>query len=208
MQWVFSNVERNIDLVLQTTVQTAQQCTTTCQPDTILHNICIQFGRCILQSGEYGILYLSNGFVQTVGNFLIAYGNLHRQGRDTVWTMNNVVLGSLIAQVCQGRADSNLDTLSHTLRYLHVVLTGHILLNISGEVVTSGTDRVITYDTTQRNHSNLCATTTDIYNHVTLWSIYIDTNTDSSSHRLKNQVNVTSVSMLSTVAYSTKLHLG
>ncbi|CUQ63572.1 Uncharacterised protein [Segatella copri] len=34
----------------------------------------------------------------------------------------------------------NLDTLSHTLRNLHVVLTAHIFLDIGSKVVTGCTD--------------------------------------------------------------------
>ena len=42
-----------------------------------------------------------------------------------------------------------LDTLCHTLTHLHVVLTSHILLDISGEVVTGDTYAVVAHDTSQ-----------------------------------------------------------
>ena len=42
-----------------------------------------------------------------------------------------------------------LDTLSHTLRYLDVVLAAHVLLDVGCEVVTSGTDGVVAHDTTE-----------------------------------------------------------
>ena len=63
VQRVFGNVEGDVDLTLQTTVQAAQQGTATSQPDTILHDVGIQFGGRILQGGEYGILYLGYRFV-------------------------------------------------------------------------------------------------------------------------------------------------
>ena len=90
-----------------------------------------------------------------------------------------------------------LNTLCHTLTDLHIVLTTHIFLNICSEVITSYTDRVITYDTTQRDYSNLSATTTDINNHVTLWSLYIKTHTKSCSHWLEDKIYITTISVFS-----------
>ena len=40
-----------------------------------------------------------------------------------------------------------LDTFCHTLTDLYIVLAAHILLNISCKIITSNTNRVVTYDT-------------------------------------------------------------
>ena len=143
-----------------------------------------------------------------MSNLLIAYRHLHRERCDTVRTVNDEVFRSLITQICQGRTHMNLDTLSHTLGNLHVVLAAHILLDVGCQVVTGCTDRVVGYDTTQRDDCNLGATTTYINYHVTFWCLYVDTDTDSSSHRFKNQIYVATVGMLGRVAYGTELYLG
>ena len=63
--------------------------------------------------------------------------------------MNHEVLGSILTQIREGRTYSNLDTLSHTLTDLHIVLTVHILLNISCQIISSRTDGVVGNDTTE-----------------------------------------------------------
>ena len=84
-----------------------------------------------------------------MSDLLIAYRHLHWESRNTVRTVYHEVLRSLVAQVGQGRTHMYLDTLSHTLRYLHVVLAAHVLLDVGCEVVTSGTDGVVAHDTTE-----------------------------------------------------------
>ena len=201
-------MEWDVNLVCQALVQTTEQCTATREPDTVLHNISVKLWWSILKGREHGILNLSHGLVQAVSNLLIAYWNLHWEGCDTVRTMNDEVLWSLLTQVCQGRTYVNLDTLSHTLRNLHVVLTAHVLLDFSGEVVTGCADRVVGNDTTERNNGNLGRTTTYINYHIAFRCLHIDTDTDSGSHRLKNQINVATVGMLGRVTNGTELHLG
>ena len=101
----------------------------------------------------------------------------------------------------------DLDTLSHALRNLHVVLTAHILLDVGCQIVTSDTDGVIAHNTAQRDDGDLGGATADINNHVALWGLDVDTNANGCCHRLKNEVNITTIGMLGRVANSTKLHL-
>ena len=49
MQRIFRNMERNVDLIGQSLIQSTKQCTTSGEIDTIVHNISIQFRRCIFQ---------------------------------------------------------------------------------------------------------------------------------------------------------------
>ena len=121
--------------------------------------------------------------------------------------MYNVILWSLITKIGKSRTYMNLDTLSHTLRNLHIMLTCHILLYVRCKFVTSHTDRVVAHDTTERDYGNLSRTTTYIHDHVSFWSFYIHTDTDSSSHRLEDKIYITSIGMLGRVTHSTKLNL-
>ena len=82
-----------------------------------------------------------------MGYFLIAYGNLHGQGGDLVRTVHHVVLGSFFSQIGQCRANIYLDTLSHALAHLHIVLRTHVVLDVGREVVASHLDAVVGHDT-------------------------------------------------------------
>ena len=120
--------------------------------------------------------------------------------------MNDIVLGSLVAQVCQRRTDVDLDTLGHALADLHIVLTRHILLDVCVQIIASHLDAGIGNDTTQRDDGNLGRTATDVDNHVALGRLDVDTDTDSSCHRLENQIDITAVGMLGRVTDGTQLH--
>ena len=142
-------MEGDVHLILKTLVKTTQQSTATSQIDTILHNIGIQLWRRVLKGREHCVLNLRYCLIKTMGNLLVAYRHLHWQGCDAVRTMHDVIIRSLIAQVCQGRTYVYLDTLSHTLGNLHVVLAIHILLDVGCQIVACHTDRVIRHYTTQ-----------------------------------------------------------
>lgn len=49
MKGILRHMERNIDLLLQTTVKTSEQGTATGEIDTVLNDIGIQLWRCILE---------------------------------------------------------------------------------------------------------------------------------------------------------------
>ena len=136
-------------------------------------------------------------------NLLIAHRNFHWECCNTIRPMNNEILRGLITKIRQCRTNMYLNPFCHTFTHFDVMLTAHILLNVSSKIVTCRTNRVITNDTTQRNNSNFGATTTNINDHITFRCLYINTNTDSSSHRLEDQIHVTTVCMLCTVAHST-----
>ena len=122
--------------------------------------------------------------------------------------MNHVVFRGIVAQVGQGRTHVYLDTLGHTFTDLHVVLTGHVFLNVGGQVVTGHLDGVVRHDAAQGNHGNFSCSATDVHNHVSLGSFHIYANAHGGSHRLKYQVNVASTGMFSRVAHGTQLHFG
>ena len=120
--------------------------------------------------------------------------------------MYDEIFWSILAQFGQGCTYVNLDTFCHTLADLHIVLAAHILLNIGSEVITGNTDGVVGNDTTQRNNGNFRRTAAYINNHITLRRFHIDADTDSGSHRLEYQINVTSAGMLGRVAHGTQLY--
>ena len=50
MQGILSNMERNVNLISQTLIESAEQCTTTCQINTIVHDIGIRL--CLEKYGD------------------------------------------------------------------------------------------------------------------------------------------------------------
>ena len=88
------------------------------------------------------------------------------------------------------------------------MLAAHVLLDVSGEVVTGNTDGVVAHDATKRYYGNLGRATTYVNNHVALGSLYVNAYTDGGSHRLEYQVYVPTVGMLGRVADSPQLNLG
>ena len=199
-------MERDIDLILQATVQTSKQCSATTKIDAVLHNIGIKFGRRILQSRQNGILYLSNRLVKTMCNLLITNRNLHRKSRNTVRSMHDVILGSFFSKISQRRSHMYLDTFGHSLTHLHIMLTTHILLNISCKIIAGNTNRIIGNASTQRDYSNLGTSTADIDYHITLRSLNIYADTNSCSHWFKNQINVATVGVFGRITHGTKLY--
>ena len=120
--------------------------------------------------------------------------------------MNDIIFRSILTQFGQGSTYIDFNTLGHTLADLHIVLTAHILLDISSQVITRNADGVVGYDTTQGDNGNFRRTTTYIHNHISFRSLHIDTDTDSGSHGFKNQVDVTSAGMFGRVAHGTQFH--
>ena len=54
-----------------------------------------------------------------------------------------------VLEILQCCTYMNLDSFGHTLAHFHIVLTAHVFLDISGQVVTCHTDGVVRNDTTQ-----------------------------------------------------------
>ena len=57
--------------------------------------------------------------------------------------MNDIIFGSILAQFGQGCTYVNLDTFCHTFADLYIMLTAHVFLNISSQIITGNADRVI-----------------------------------------------------------------
>ena len=139
-------------------------------------------------------------------NFLIANGHLHRHGGDTVRAVYYIIIGCLVTQVSQGCTDVNLDALCHTLTDAHVVLSAHVFLNIGGEIVASHLDGVVGNDTAEGNNGDFRCATAYVNNHVALRCRHVDTYTNGSGHRLKEEVYIAAPSMLCGVAHGTQFH--
>ena len=131
-----------------------------------------------------------------MGNLLIAYRDLHRQGRDAVRAVDDVVVRRFLAQVGQGRTYVELDTFRHPFADLHVVLAAHVFLNIRREVVAGHTDGVVADDTAQGNHGNLGAAAADVNDHVTFRCLHVEPHAEGCSHRFEDEIDVASVRML------------
>ena len=98
-QWIFSDMERYINLISQTLVQSTKQSTTTCQIDTIFYNVGIQFRWCLFQSTQYSCFNLCNALFLAMCNFLIVHRYFHWKGCNTVRTAYNVIFRSIITQI-------------------------------------------------------------------------------------------------------------
>ena len=140
----------------------------------------------MFQSLKYSGFYFCQTLINTHSYFLIAYAYLHWQCSDTIRSMYYIILWSIISKFSKSRTYIYFNTFSHTFTDLNIVLTTHILLNVICKVITCHTYRVIANDSSQRDNSNLCRTTTYIYNHITLWSLYVNTTTYCSSHWFKD----------------------
>ena len=141
-----------------------------------------------------------------MSNFLVTNRNFHRQCSNSVRSTHDIVFRSILSQICQGSSHMNLDTFCHTFTHLHIMLTAHIFLNIGCQIISGDTDRIVRHNTSQWNNRNFGRTTTYIYNHITFRSFYIQSDTDSSCHWLKNQIYITSARMFSTIAYCSQLY--
>ncbi len=88
------------------------------------------------------------------------------------------------------------------------MLAAHVFLNVSGKVITSYTDGVVTHNTAQRDDRDLGGTTANINNHVALRSFDVNTDANGRSHRFEDEIDITPISVLSRVTHRTQLHLG
>ena len=109
---VIGDMERNVDFVGETLVQSAQHGAATCQIDAILDDIRIELRRSGLQGGHDGLLQLAQGVLDTVGNLLVADLDFHGKRGDLVGTMHDVGLGSILLKVGDGAAHIEFDALT------------------------------------------------------------------------------------------------
>lgn len=83
-QRIFGYMERNIDFVCQTLVQTTQQSTTTSQINTVQNNISIKFRRSLFQCTKDSCFNFCNTLFQTMRHLLITHWNFHGKSSDTI----------------------------------------------------------------------------------------------------------------------------
>ncbi len=60
-------MEGDAYLLLETGVETAQQCSATGEPYTVLHDVGVELWRCVLKCLKHGVLYLCHRLVDAVG---------------------------------------------------------------------------------------------------------------------------------------------
>ena len=199
-------MEGDVDFVRQALVQSAEQGTSTRQPDAVLHDVGVEFGRRIFQGVDDGLFDACDGLLQAVRDFLVAHGHLHRHGRDLVRSVHDVVLGCVFAQVGQGGAYVDFDALGHALAHAHVVLAAHVLLDVGGKVVAGHFDGVVGHDAAQRDDGDFGRTAAYVDDHVALRLRHVDAHADSGGHRFEEQEHVASAGVFSRVAYGAQFH--
>ena len=109
--------------------------------------------------------------------------------------MYDIILRGIF-QLVKCRTHIDFYQLGSTLSQLDIILAAHIFANIFVEFVSCHTYRFIGNDTAQRYNGDLGRTASYIDNHIALGSFYIDTHTDSGSHRFINHIYVPATHML------------
>ncbi len=132
--------------------------------------------------------------------------HIHAAAGHAIGTMHHEILGWIL-QLGKHRSHVDLDLLSGTISHFDVVLTTHVILNILREVIAGDLDRLVGDDAAQRDHGDLgerrlCQRS--CYPR----SLHVEADSQSSRHRFKDHVYITSASMLCRVAYGTNLHFG
>ena len=100
-----------------------------------------------------------------------------------------------------------LNLLSCSLTNLDLMSIAHIIHDILCELITSSTNTFICNNTTKRDNSDFCRTTTYINNHMTFWGKHIYTYSDSCCHRLVNHIHVSTAGMFARVSHGTDFNL-
>ena len=139
-------------------------------------------------------------------NLLIRNRNLHRKSGHLIRPMHNIIFRR-VSQFCESRAYIYLYQLSCALTHFNIMLSAHILLNISCKVITCNTNRIVRDNPSQRDNCNFSRPAANIHNHISFRCFHIKTDTDSSCHRLINHIHIATSCMLRRVTYSTYLYL-
>ncbi len=80
--------------------------------------------------------------------------------------------------------------------------TAHVVLDVIGEVVASNLDALVADDSAKGDDGNFSCAAAYVHNHVAFRRKHIKTNTECSSHRLKNHIYVPATGMLGGVTDS------
>ena len=142
-----------------------------------------------------------------MGYLLIGYCNLYRMAGHKVRTAHDERL-RLFFELRDHGADGDLCLLGRNLADFDIVLLAEILLDIVGKLVSGSLDALLLHNTSEGNDSYLGSTTSDIYDHVTFRSLDIESDTEGSSHRLVDKINIPSACMLGRVTHGPDLDFG
>ena len=133
-------MELNVYFVGKTLVKPAQQSSSAGDVYTVLHDVGVDFGRCVLECVKHGSFDFCNALLKAVRYFLVAYRHLHWQGRYSVRAVHNVVFRALVSEVGKRASHVYLYSFGHSFTHFHVVLVGHVFLYVGIEIVAGHFD--------------------------------------------------------------------
>ena len=136
LQRVFRDVYGQVRHLRDTLVETAEQCATTGNVNTILVDIYARFWRCAFQRALDGTLDFRNGVVECLRDFPVVDFHRDRKPLHEVTALHFVIFWRIV-QVLDGRADFDLDTFGSGLSDGEVVLTAHVVDDVVVELVAS-----------------------------------------------------------------------
>src|SRR5690606_27919926 len=97
---------------------------------------------------------------------------------------------------------------SSTLPNIKVVLRTHIIYNVICEDIPGNFNRLVTHNSSKSNNRDLGSTSTYIHDHISFWLHNINSNSNSSSHWLVDQIHFFAIHPFCTLFYRTHFHLG
>lgn len=156
---ILGDVELDADFVGQTFVKTAKHSTATCEEDAVHHNIGVEFRRSFVKCLKHGSLYARDGFLDAMGDFLIADRYFHGESSHLVGPVDDEVFRGIF-KLGECRADMDFDLLGCTFANLNVMDTAHVFHNVVCEVVACNLNALVGHDASKRDYGNLGSTTT------------------------------------------------
>ena len=109
---------------------------TTSQINPCAENISRKFGRCHFEGVQNSRFNLHDALIQTVGDFGIVHLDFFRNTRKHITAMNKEIIRWIFEERNSG-SNLDFDSFGGTFSDMNIVLTTHIILNISIKIVTS-----------------------------------------------------------------------
>src|SRR5689334_9527897 len=119
-------------------------------------------------------------------NFGIRYGDLFRYAGHQIAPLHSKI-SRWIGQFGQCGTNLNFNFFGSTVTNHNIMLAADVLNNVRIEVITRYADRLVAYDTRQRDNRNFGSTAANIDDHVTHRFLNVYPDTYRGSHWLVDQ---------------------
>ena len=171
-------MEGHVHSIGESFCNSTQKRTASGKPDTVTHEISVDFRLHSLQYFHDTVLYLSYGLVDAARYVLIGYRCLNRMRCGHIAALHQHRLWCfIIGQINKYRAYLTFDFLGSPESYKDIILTSHVVDDIICNLITCNSDALRFSYTSKRDGSNLSASTSYIDNHITHRSKHIKPHT-------------------------------